>query len=555
MSGGFVFDISTYDALNAARVPVVKQLLESLGQAHDLRTAVDLGCGVGYFSALLRDWGFSVLAVDGRRENLDEAKRRVPGVEFRLADAEDLAIRSLGQFDLALYLGLYYHLENPFQAFRNLLAITRKFAIVEGMVLPGDEPTLGVRDEGPTKDQGLRHVALYPTENGVVKLLYRSGFPHVYRFRTMPKHPNYRNSSLSRQVRTILVAATIPLVSDMLVPAMEPPTKPDPWTIHNSPLALALRLRNFAIRIWNFPGKPWDEKARSAFFHWNRIFPGVPLPIRLPFGAWWLARNDFLGAYLFNGGFENSERKFVQRFLQPGMTVLDIGAHHGFYTLLASRMVGPRGKVLAVEASPRERKRLVRHLQINGCRNVHVEGYALGETKRTADLFLMDGLQSGSNSLCLPATSGPIETVQVEVERLDRVLEERHIGNVDFIKMDVEGAELSVLKGAKDLLSRKPRPVILIEVQDVRTQPWGYPAREIIQFLADIGYFWFRPLPDGRIEKMDATQERYDGNFIAFPAEQVASADQWISSSNESAPIARVSQHSVADDGPGQIGK
>lgn len=177
MGGGFVFDESIYDALNAARVPVIQQLLESLRKNYELQTAVDLGCGVGYFSALLRDWGFSVLAVDGRQENLDEAKRRVPGIEFRLADAEDLAVRSLGQFDLALYLGLYYHLENPLLAFRNLLAITRTVAIVEGMVLPGDDPILCVRDEGPTKDQGLRHVALYPTENGVVKLLYRAGFP------------------------------------------------------------------------------------------------------------------------------------------------------------------------------------------------------------------------------------------------------------------------------------------------------------------------------------------------------------------------------------------
>lgn len=545
MGGGFVFDESIYDALNAARVPVIRQLLESLGHNHDMRTAVDLGCGVGYFSALLRDWGFRVLAVDGRRENLDEAKRRVPGIEFRLSDAEDPAICSLGQFDLALYLGLYYHLENPFLAFRNLLAITGKVAIVEGMVIPGDEPMLGVRDEGPTKDQGLRHVALYPTENGVVKLLYRAGFPYVYRFRTMPKHANYQNSSLSNQMRTILVASKAPLTCDMLIPAIEPTTNPDPWTIHSSPAALLLRIRNFARRVWNFPGRPWNEKVRTVFFRWNRIFPETPFPIRLPFGAWWLARNDFMGAGLFNGGYENSERRFVQRFLRPGMTVLDIGAHHGFYSLLASRMVGPQGQVLAVEASPRERKNLTRHLRINRCKNVRVEACALGETKGTADLFLVNGFQAGTNSLHLPPTSVPRETVQVEIKRLDGVLAERNIANVDFMKVDVEGAELSALKGAFEILSRKPRPVILIEVQDVRTEPWGYPAREIVRFLSDIGYFWFRPLPDGRIEKMDAAAEKYDGNFVAIPAEQIASAGQWMAESQESPPNAGVPQQAT----------
>ena len=62
---------------------------------------------------------------------------------------------------------------------------------------------------------------------------------------------------------------------------------------------------------------------------------------------------------------------------------------------------------------------------------------------------------------------------------------------MDFIKLDVEGAELDVLKGADLLLNRRPRPVILAEVQDVRTQPWGYRARDI-QHLSHKGYKWFR---------------------------------------------------------------
>ena len=70
-------------------------------------------------------------------------------------------------------------------------------------------------------------------------------------------------------------------------------------------------------RIRRFLQKPWHEKASSFFFRWIRIFPHIPLPARLPFGGWWLARNDFLGAALFDAGFENSERSFVERFLRP----------------------------------------------------------------------------------------------------------------------------------------------------------------------------------------------------------------------------------------------
>ncbi|HTX14937.1 MAG TPA: hypothetical protein VMD77_06555, partial [Candidatus Baltobacteraceae bacterium] len=75
--------------------------------------------------------------------------------------------------------------------------------------------------------------------------------------------------------------------------------------------------------------KPWREKAAPFLFRWVRWFPGVPVPLRLPFGGWWLARNDFVGAAMFHGGFENAESSVVERLLGPGMTVVDIGAHHG----------------------------------------------------------------------------------------------------------------------------------------------------------------------------------------------------------------------------------
>jgi FkbM family methyltransferase len=534
----FVFDQPHYNALNKAREASVRQLIESLRGHLNLSTAVDVGCGLGYFSSLLHEMGFSIVALDGRRENVIEAQRRYPGLDFRLADAENISIQSLGKFDLGFCFGLLYHLENPFAAIRNLFAMTRTVAVVEGMIIPGDEPILGVRDEGPTEDQGLRHVALYPTENGLVKLLYRSGFLHVYRLGTRTPHVDYEMSADRKRVRAMLVAANVPLLADLLQLVPEPTTNPDPWTINTGAAVLRRRIRNGWGRASRFVRKPSNEKVRSIFFRWIHVFPRVPVPVRLPFGGWWLARNDFLGAAMFYDGFENTESAFVERFLAPGMTVLDIGAHHGYYTLLASRKVGPQGIVLAIEASPREREHLRLHLRINRCKNVRIEDRALGETNGTAELFLVQGWESGCNSLRQPAISGQTQPVAVQIARLDRVLEEQQIAHVDFIKLDVEGAELSVLKGATQLLSRAPRPVILAEVQDVRTKPWGYPAREIIRLLSGTNYVWFRPLPDGRIEELDAAQEAYDGNFVAIPAEQVASVGQRFAGTNGNAHVA-----------------
>jgi tRNA (mo5U34)-methyltransferase len=534
MERGFIFDQPHYRGLNKAREETLHQLLGSLRKDMTLQSAVDVGCGVGYFSAFLQTLHFNVLGLEGRPENVAEARSRVPGVEFRLADAEGTGIGSLGKFDLTICFGLLYHLENPFVAIRNLFALTGKVAILEGMCLPGSEPILEVRDEGLTEDQGLRHVALYPTENGLVKLLYRSGFPYVYRFRNPPAHHDYQTSRHQKRVRTILAASTLPLRTDMLVLAAEPRTNPDPWAIETRTQAV----RRGLLRAARFFRKPMQEKARSAFFRWIRVFPGIPVPVRLPFGGWWLARNDFLSAALFYDGFENTERSFVERYLRPGMNVLDIGAHHGYYTLLASRKVGLRGLVLAIEPSPRERERLRLHLRINRCKNVQMESCALGEAEGISDLFLVRGSETGCNSLRAPDVAQDTERISVSVECLDRVLEDHRIERIDFVKLDVEGAELSALKGARQLLSRQPRPVILAEVQDIRTAPWGYRAREVVRFLVSANYLWFRPLADGSLEGLDATLEEYDGNFVAIPEERVAALSGMIAGvSNSSSAL------------------
>src|SRR3984893_1376049 len=100
--------------------------------------------------------------------------------------------------------------------------------------------------------------------------------------------------------------------------------------------------RSYACRgqrhgMRGFLSKPWSEKVKSIKYHWLRWFPSIPLPVKLPFGAWWLAENELCGIGIVLGGFENAERAFVEGFLRPHMIVLDVGAHHGFYTLLASK--------------------------------------------------------------------------------------------------------------------------------------------------------------------------------------------------------------------------
>jgi len=283
---------------------------------------------------------------------------------------------------------------------------------------------------------------------------------------------------------------------------------------------LTLNVPSGMGRLARFAGKPWRDQFRSFAHRWLRVFPGIPLPFHLPFGAWWLLRNDHIGSALLEDAFENTEHRFVEKLLQPGMTVLDIGANQGYYTMLASRRVGREGKVIAFEPSPREFGRLKWHLWLNRCNNVEPFAFALGAEAGKGELHVVQGTESGCNSLRPPKVAQPVAPLTVSVQRLDDFLKDRGFPQVDFIKLDVEGAELSVLQGAQELLLRRPRPKILAEIEDIRTRQWGYDANRIVRYLTELGYEWFKLRADGTTQKISADRETYDGNFVAVPRER-----------------------------------
>ncbi len=212
---------------------------------------------------------------------------------------------------------------------------------------------------------------------------------------------------------------------------------------------------------------------------------------------------------LFGAGYEPQMTKLFKSVVKPSMNVVDIGAHIGYYTVLASKLNS--GKVWAFEPDPNNYDELVRNIKFNGCGNVTAVSKAVGSRTESAELFLY-GRFSGERSL-VDIGHQLHKTVGVDVVSLDEFLGK---GKIDVVKIDVDGGEVGVLTGMKHLLERNPQVKIFTEVWKRGLEDAGYSCIEYWDLLIQHG-FWHIYLIDDRKNTAEETNLggllRYVGKF------------------------------------------
>ncbi len=189
-----------------------------------------------------------------------------------------------------------------------------------------------------------------------------------------------------------------------------------------------------------------------GFIPKEMALPIIQGPLR---GKRWIAGSSNHGCWL--GSYEYEKQKCFIKRLKPRDVVFDVGANVGFYTLLASVLVGNEGKVIAFEPLPRNLAYLNRHIKMNHCLNVDVLSYAVSDCEMTAEFTFSKNPSMGH--LC---TKGDI-TVQTIL--IDKLIESKQLLPPDVMKIDVEGAELSVLRGSHQVIKEK-RPIIFVATHD-----------------------------------------------------------------------------------------
>jgi FkbM family methyltransferase len=195
-------------------------------------------------------------------------------------------------------------------------------------------------------------------------------------------------------------------------------------------------------------------------------------------GAASLDRLVYLGLHR-SGLMGKDEARLLRNLIRPGMRIVDVGANVGLYSLLMARRTGDQGSVVAFEPEPNLFAILVANCTRNGAHNVTALSQALGAANGPA-VFQRSAFNSGDNRL--GGHSSAHEPLEVKVVRFDDIQPET---SPDFIKIDVQGHELDVLRGMEGALARNHDVRVLFEFCPSASRAAGSSAEELLGFLRD----------------------------------------------------------------------
>ena len=220
--------------------------------------------------------------------------------------------------------------------------------------------------------------------------------------------------------------------------------------------------------------------------------------------------------YVFRERFfeiSDPELDLVRTILRPGDVFVDAGAYHGWYSLIAGGAVGGTGLVLAFEPNPEAFAVLERNIALSGQHNIRIFRLALAGAAGTVWLYKGPGDESPSALAYVPGGAG---RESVLARRLDDVLAELQVSRVALMKLDVQGAETDLLKGAMGAL-KQSRPALIFEVDPDAARHMGVSHQAAWEVLTGLGYQFFRFL-DGTLVPLTAFPTVPEGTFLNIVA-------------------------------------
>jgi FkbM family methyltransferase len=183
--------------------------------------------------------------------------------------------------------------------------------------------------------------------------------------------------------------------------------------------------------------------------------------------------------------YEPFETQLFKDIVGAGMTVIDIGANIGYFTMIAGKRVGNNGKVFSFEPEENNFSFLKSNVDLNNFKNINIFKLALSDTAERKNLFI-----SPRNTGAYSLVDNRRTNIKVEIEtvKLDDILKTNNTTKVDIIKMDIEGGEYRALQGMKDALENNPEIKIITEFYPNALRRFGYEPIEMLTLLKKLGF-------------------------------------------------------------------
>ncbi len=216
-----------------------------------------------------------------------------------------------------------------------------------------------------------------------------------------------------------------------------------------------------------------------------------------------LRSNSLIAEAIYCRIFEHEEEKFLLNNIQKGMTVFDIGANIGWITIIMAQAVGPQGRVHSFEPYPPIFNHLQLNIALNELSQVSANCLALGNTSGVIPFYIFpEGFEVYNSIGAGERREGQSahQKINVPVTQLDHYCQENHISQIDLIKIDVEGAEEIVLKGASRILKENPQVIIMMELFEPSAKQCGCSIYNCLKMLLDFGFYPYYLNQEGNLQ-------------------------------------------------------
>jgi FkbM family methyltransferase len=200
----------------------------------------------------------------------------------------------------------------------------------------------------------------------------------------------------------------------------------------------------------------------------------------------YLDPSDYVQCMMFYGRYSREILEVFRRFARRDDTVVDVGAHVGYFTLFLAELVGSNGHVYSFEPDPRARSFLTKSVCGNGMDWIDVSPLALATGRGSVKFFLAKGL--GSSSAIKGVQQLDAEEITIQTVSLDELVDQGQVlGHIRLVKIDIEGYELDAIRGMTKVL-RKHRPIMVVEVNEEMLSARGESPASLLALLTSLDY-------------------------------------------------------------------